>query len=1224
MKILSVKFKNLNSLRGEHKIDFSQAPFSETGLFAITGPTGAGKTTILDAITVALYGKVHRHNRDVDEIMSRHTGECYSELEFEARNQVYRAKWSLHRAGGKPDGKLQAEKMELSELRDGEFIMIGEHRVTQIRQQIESICGLDYPQFLRSVILCQGDFTQFLKSSDRDRSFLLENITGTEIYSRISVFVYEKLKEEREKLAGLESQLGNVKMLSATDKATYEQQLADHLDQEAKLRAEQKETSAKITWIENVGKLEHRKTSLSTALQSFQTAFAAQQAEFERLKWHEVALRFKPQYDNVQDLNKEAQKTAADLLAVETEIPTLQQQLENAVSALKLSIEQHTKAELDLELQSPVIDEALKQDEGIKGVSAALAAVEEEFRRIQPEIVSLQVKKADYESRIKRYTDERQQLQDYLLANTSDAGLDKQLVIFEQQMQRLNEVLAALTIAGQDRSKTEASIKTGQQELHKLAALLEAAKKRDECLSNEIAVLEEQLLSGLEGKTLEMLEAEVEGLPLLVNNYQQQAETVTALVTFRKDYAVTQAALKAAALQQGVEEEKLVKLEAEHESARKLLEVQEKLVEAEQRFQKYEADRVNLREGEPCALCGALHHPFAAGSHNHKLSEAKQALEAQRKVVDLFDQQLLASRMEVQRLKLTIQNADQVLQEKLTAGKALKQKFDALNGELPENVGDKDPLVIEQLRAVTKTKLDSLRHRLQKAKQQKEELTRLQKQFDELKITTINLENESALTREQIKNNEAQLERIEIVTKQLHDRQMEATASIQAVLDPLQISFNQLTLEEIFNTLKLRLQRYQEAEGKLKVCSEESAALEKALGPLIFNLEERQKAAERLQVQIDQTSRDLASRKADRISLFGQKDPVSERNRLHLEIRNLNTAREKALALQQAAEKRYAEAGMTIRQLQENRDTVHAKLERLRKALAVELEKEGISGIDALANLLLPEDLAERLTGTKRELEERMSTNMELLKHTAAELDLELKKAITTSSLESLQVHANELGDALSSLNQEIGRIKGVFAADEETARQYEAITSQIHLQQSEFSRWNKLCNLIGSADGNSFRMFAQGLTLARLTELANKHLAQLTDRYSILKSKDKDLGLEIEDHYQADATRPMATLSGGESFLVSLALALGLSDLASHKVQINTLFIDEGFGTLDADTLDVAISALENLQAKGKTVGIISHVDALKERIGTQVQVEKQPGGSSKIKIQHYGAVMI
>jgi exonuclease SbcC len=205
-------------------------------------------------------------------------------------------------------------------------------------------------------------------------------------------------------------------------------------------------------------------------------------------------------------------------------------------------------------------------------------------------------------------------------------------------------------------------------------------------------------------------------------------------------------------------------------------------------------------------------------------------------------------------------------------------------------------------------------------------------------------------------------------------------------------------------------------------------------------------------------------------------------------------------------------------------------------------------------------------------------------------------------------------------LNQEIGRINEIIKTDEHRKEQYREIALSIEIQQKEYDRWNKLCLLIGSENGKKFSRFAQGLTLARLTELANRHLLQLSDRYQILKTIEKDLELKIMDSYQADVVRPMSTLSGGESFLVSLALALGLSDLASRKVQINSLFIDEGFGTLDPETLETAINALENLQANGKSIGVISHVDALKDRIGTQIQVSKHAGGFSKIQVVSYG----
>ncbi len=190
MKILSVKFLNINSLKGEHEIRFDKAPFSESGLFAITGPTGAGKTTILDAITVGLYGRVHRHGNRVHEIMSRHTGQCYAEVEFEVKEKAYRAKWSLSRAKQKSDGNIQSEKMEFAEVESGKFM--GGHTVTQTKKAIVDLCGLDYNQFLRSVILSQGDFARFLNASDNERSDLLEKITDTGIYAEISKYVFEK------------------------------------------------------------------------------------------------------------------------------------------------------------------------------------------------------------------------------------------------------------------------------------------------------------------------------------------------------------------------------------------------------------------------------------------------------------------------------------------------------------------------------------------------------------------------------------------------------------------------------------------------------------------------------------------------------------------------------------------------------------------------------------------------------------------------------------------------------------------------------------------------------------------------------------------------------------------------------------------------------------------------------------------------------------------------
>ena len=166
-----------------------------------------------------------------------------------------------------------------------------------------------------------------------------------------------------------------------------------------------------------------------------------------------------------------------------------------------------------------------------------------------------------------------------------------------------------------------------------------------------------------------------------------------------------------------------------------------------------------------------------------------------------------------------------------------------------------------------------------------------------------------------------------------------------------------------------------------------------------------------------------------------------------------------------------------------------------------------------------------------------------------------------------------------------------------------------IEQQKVLYDQWQQLNGLIGSADGSKYRKFVQGLTLDHLVSLANQQLALLHNRYQLSRREQGELEIEIIDTWQGDTQRDTRTLSGGESFLVSLALALALSELVSQKTRIDSLFLDEGFGTLDNETLEMALNALDNLNAEGKTIGIISHVEALKERIPVQIKVRKSAG---------------
>ncbi|MBK7407676.1 MAG: AAA family ATPase [Saprospirales bacterium] len=187
MRIIELHIKNLNSLRVEKSIHFLDAPLGNTGLFAIVGDTGSGKTTVLDAITLALYGRVPRHDKNPSEVLSYGAVEAYAQVVFETGDHRYLAEWSVRRARGKMDGNLQAPKRKLSEFDAGkqEYIPIAES-VKEVDFLVSERTGLDYDRFLRSVLLSQGEFAAFLKAKAQERSELLERITGLDIYTDIS------------------------------------------------------------------------------------------------------------------------------------------------------------------------------------------------------------------------------------------------------------------------------------------------------------------------------------------------------------------------------------------------------------------------------------------------------------------------------------------------------------------------------------------------------------------------------------------------------------------------------------------------------------------------------------------------------------------------------------------------------------------------------------------------------------------------------------------------------------------------------------------------------------------------------------------------------------------------------------------------------------------------------------------------------------------------------
>ncbi len=298
----------------------------------------------------------------------------------------------------------------------------------------------------------------------------------------------------------------------------------------------------------------------------------------------------------------------------------------------------------------------------------------------------------------------------------------------------------------------------------------------------------------------------------------------------------------------------------------------------------------------------------------------------------------------------------------------------------------------------------------------------------------------------------------------------------------------------------------------------------------------------------------------------------------------------------------------------ENLDQLKKEINILQDQLLKEIKQDNFFTIEELQNAYIEKSIFEKLLKNEEDLLQKIKQNQILLLENSQKLDHQSKNPLTEYSLEVLLKQRKSEEESIETISKEIGERENRLKQDLKNRNQQRSLISKVEKQEREFHKWSRLNDLIGSKDGDKFRKFAQHLTLGYLTQLANQYLEKISQRYLIKTSDTKELEIEIIDTYQANIIRSTNTLSGGERFLVSLSLAFGLSDLVSKNISIESLFLDEGFDTLDEETLDIALSALDYLQHQGKMIGIISHVEILKERIPTQIHIQKLSGGFSKL----------
>jgi len=1215
MRILSVRFKNLNSLSGEWEIDFTHPDYLSDGLFAITGPTGAGKTTLLDAICLGLYGRtprLDRVTRSTNEIMSRQAGECSAEVQFETQKGRYRCSWSQHRARRRPDGELQLARHEISDADSGKVL---ESKMTSVGGMIEKVTGMDYERFTRSMLLAQGGFTAFLQASADRRAPILEQITGTEIYSRISEKVYERHSKERGTLELLQSELQGIRLLSGEEKRDLQNSLQEKQEREKELAGKADHMRRALLWLEGIRGLEEELAELDQK----QGLFVQRRAQFEpearKLEHARKALILEGDYRGVLALRSQQAMELEDLAEAMARMPQKERIRGAALDASRAAEAALVKAKAGQMAEAEVIKKARELDARIREQKRqldeqgkALEATEQHKRKFVSAVESAErdrkSRQADLES-----------IQNAQEKTLSDAALLTDLSAIARSFEYLRNIEsrhsllreAAIAASGK-RATLLAEYEACEGECGRRQQDYEKGQKEASLLSREIFDL-------LQGREMAQWR---EDRDALMNRERLLASSLERIDGIRK----ADSALKALSKALEAAKDALTVLEGEIEPAvgeKRFLEAEIENLEIRAallaRIRDLEEDRKRLEDGNPCPLCGATEHPYARGNVP-QLNETEAKLKSKRKELKGVLEKLRKLEAGRAGTKAEMFHAGRELEERTALREGDEeqclQNLRALDIEsVPEGRSGRVSEEMEQ----TRRKIAEISRIVTAAEEKIGREKAAQTSLEEKRLALETSGKALQDCRHRRETADLEYERLARECAALAEEACRArTAAIEDVEPFGMQEIRSADLDIILKSLRERRDAWQARQERKEALEREIAELLAGIDTnraLLTSLE--QDLAARSKKRREQSS-EHDELVAGRREIFGEQDPDRAEKELAAALESAGRALEQARERQGGIEKEIGALQDTISRLTTGTELRSRELAKAEQGFA---ERISAAGFETEAQYLaarLPEDERELLARRENalvlegaELEARRRDRLEALAS-------ERRKNLTDQPLETLQESLNACEADLKQVGLETGEILKMMSEDQKMMERQQERLGKLQAQKRECARWNDLRELIGSADGKKFRNFAQGLTFEIMTKHANRQLRKMTDRYLLIRDAFQPLELNVIDNYQAGEIRSTKNLSGGESFLVSLALALGLSSMASRNVRVDSLFLDEGFGTLDEDALETALETLAGLRQDGKLIGLISHVPALKERIGTQIQVIPGTGGRSTL----------
>jgi len=1145
MRILNISFKNINSLEGEGQVYFDQGPIADSGVFAITGPNGSGKSSILDVITLGLYGETFRFDKPAAHVMTKHTNECFARVDFALGNDKFRSTWTVKRTTAGTMSLPAVPNMKLSRINGQEEILAD--TPNQVRVRIAELTGMDFHRFSKSIVLPQGDFAAFLHALDSERMDILEKISGTNIYSDYRSQTEQQFKQAQNRLTLLQQDIAGLPLLDENALEAAAHDLQDFTEQAIEYKQRQQQIQEQLAIVENVASLERQQQELQRKQQDLIKEIAALRKDLDRIAENRDALKFRPEINLLDSKQAQTDQHQATLDSYRKELAMLQQQLGSEAEQVSPQIQEKNLTE---------------QKQRVDSLKLSISELKLELPRQRELAQSIQQQLNDNQTALS-------ELDRWLQAHQSDASLIEEFPDVVRLRNLRNELIE---LSGKQKSNNN-WVKNTTAALKKNKAALEETQTDLSDLKEQIETDQQTLQDISQGKSLDELKELQQEQQARVNDLQEMVSlaVVTAKLT-HKGWFAWLGVKKSSDIPPNLNELRasLDDLTQEMSREQNIIKVLEQALRNEALIKKMSADRAKLIDGQPCYLCGSLSHPYVLKPP--VFTDAKKAL--------------LDQRGKIQALKSQIDHATAQLKsaEKYDSQKSAKQKrLHQMHYEWT-TIANRLNVMRDGMEIGN---LSLQKHFLTEETNELNKLNELIKQYGQL-------QRNIAKMKAEIDTKQALLEKLTKTVEELETKWNNRPPEF----DDIEKAFAERRTEE--KSLVEKLEKQLSALGeKLPARGKEN--------PLFDRLNSRRQDYQVYVLRQQGVRKDIAALNEKLQSCQAKIETYQQQINDNLET----LSKEERLSLHIAIIEKQK---LIVDQEQQLRIT-QIEYRTILQAFNDKMANTAYESIDQLKELLNLIDQETKIQQNFDADNAKLAEAENRIQETTSKLETEMA-AVSVLAIDDLQQSLSDIEKKIDIAEQEIQSLENKLAKQQQYRERFETLRTQADEQQLLFSQAEAEIQFI-EEDPAGFRKKIQGLMVDNLLSQTNQILEKLSGRYYV-RSGTSDLGLalEIEDTKQNNVRRLPQTLSGGESFVVSLALALALAEIANNGKAIDSLFLDEGFGNLDAESLYMAMSTLESLKTHGKTVGIISHVEGVKKRIKTQIELVKKPNGFSELKM--------